>query len=161
MKLTGYGEQMMIDTAELVLTRDPSSLPQKECRAFTVQPFGRCHVTFEYKGGKCPIYEEFTFNDQGEMTFIEAWTDSPAHLPMDGVADPWAEGPSVKRLSTRIPGLGTPTGRIDPRGPEMAAAAARDADVADFAERADDFWGTWFKEVATNGKDIYARGCGW
>jgi hypothetical protein len=161
LKLTGYGAQMMKDTATLVTLRDPSTVPVRDCRAFSVQPFGRCHVSISYEGGPCPIYEEFTFNDQGEITFIEAWTDSPANLPMDPATDPWAEGPGVKRLSTRVPGLGTASGRIDPTGASMAAAAAADPDVADLATRAQDFWGTWLEEVAANGKNIYARGCGW
>jgi hypothetical protein len=92
------------------------------------------------------------------MTFIEAWTDAPALLTMDGEKDPWAEGPEVRRLSTRVPGLGKPSGRIDPAGPAMAAAASSDAELADFSTRAQDFWGTWFVELKTNGKDIYKRG---
>jgi hypothetical protein len=161
LKLTGYGAQMMKDTATLVTTKDTSTVPTRDCRAFSVQPFGRCHVTIAYEGGPCAIYEEFTFNDQGEITFIEAWTDAPSSLPMDGATDPWAEGPGVRRLSTRVPGLGGATGRVDPAGPAMAAAAATDADVADFATRARDFWGTWFTELKENGQNIYARGCGW
>jgi hypothetical protein len=161
LKLTAYGAQMLIDTEKLVTARDPSTVPTRDCRAFDVQPFGRCHVVFEYEGGPCAIYEEFTFNDQGEMTFIEAWTDSPELLPMDGAADPWAEGPGVARLSTRVPGLGNATGRIDPSGPLMTAIAEQDPLVADFAARALDFWGTWLKELSQNGQDIYARGCGW
>jgi hypothetical protein len=43
----------------------------------------------------------------------------------------------------------------------MEKAAAADKDVADFAVRARDFWGTWFEELKLNGKNIYARGCGW
>jgi len=161
LKLTGYGAQMLLDTAELVTKSDPSTVPTRECRAFGVQPFGRCHVVMAYAGGPCAIYEEFTFNDQGEITFIEAWTDAPGRLPMDGATDRWAEGPGVRRLSTRVPGLGSSTGRIDPDGAAMKAAATADPDVADFAERARDFWGAWFAEVKANGKDIYARGCGW
>lgn len=161
LKLTGYGGKMMEETASLVTTRDPSTIPTRDCRAFDVQPFGRCYVTFVYDGGPCAIYEEFSFNDQGEMTFLEAWTNAPALLPMDGAVDPWAEGPAVRRLSTRIPGLGSASGRIDPDSAAMQAAASADPDVADFAVRARDFWGTWLAELKENGKDIYARGCGW
>ena len=95
------------------------------------------------------------------MTFIEAWTDSPELLPMDGAIDPWAEGSDVHRLATRIPGLGNATGRIDPSGKLMADVAATDADVADFAARGQDFWGTWFKELAEKAENIFAKGCGW
>jgi len=161
LKLTGYGRNMLVETAAVVTKQDPSTIPTRDCRAFEVQPFARCRVVFEYEGGPCPIYEEFTFNDQGEMTFIEAWTDAPGLGPTDLVADPWAEGPNVHRLSTRVPGLGNATGLIDPAGPWMAEIGARDAEVADFAARAQNFWGTWFQELAANGKDIYPRGCGW
>lgn len=161
LKLTGYGREMLIETAALVLAHDPSTVPTRDCRFFEVQPFARCRVVFEYEGGPCPIYEEFTFNDQGEMTFIEAWTEAPGLGPTDLVADPWAEGADVHRLSTRVPGLGNATGRIEPDGPSMTDIAARDPEVADFAARAQDFWGTYLKELGENGKDIYPRGCGW
>lgn len=161
LKLTGYGREMLLDTAGVVTGADPSTVPTRDCRFFDVQPFARCYVVFEYEAGLCPIYEEFTFNDAGEMTFIEAWTDAPGMLPMDKASDPWAEGEAVARLSTRVPGLGNATGLIDPAGDLMQAIAAQDADVADFAMRAQDFWGTWFKELAENGDGIYARGCGW
>lgn len=160
LKLTGYGRDVMISSDELVKEHSPSTVPTRDCRFFATQPFARCRVVFSYDGGPCPIYEEFTFNDAGEMTFIEAWTDTPALLPF-AADDPWGEGPSARRLATRVPGLGSPTGRIDPTGAPMAAAGATDPEIADFAERARDFWGTWFAEVKENGKDIYARGCGW
>jgi len=161
LKLTGYGRDMLIETAALVTKKDPSTIPTRDCRFFAAQPFARCRVVFEYEGGPCAIYEEFTFNDQGETTFIEAWTDAPGLGPTDLVADPWAEGAGVHRLSTRVPGLGNASGLIEPSGPWMSEIAARDAEVADFASRAQDFWGTWLKELAANGKDIYPRGCGW
>ena len=86
----------------------------RECRGFDVQPFGRCHVTFHYLKGDhfVDIYEEFTFNDAGEITFIEAWTDEPGFGPTSPT-DYWAEGSSVRRLSTKVPGLGSPEGRYD------------------------------------------------
>ena len=81
---TGYGVQTMRNVDELLrlYSTDYKSI---DCRGFDTQPFGRCHVVFLY--GKddpntpeddrteCPIYEEFTFNDEGQITFIEAWTD--------------------------------------------------------------------------------------
>ena len=51
---------------------DPSTVPVGDCRAFSVQPFALCYVSVEYQAGSCPIYEEFVFHDQAEMTFIEA-----------------------------------------------------------------------------------------
>jgi hypothetical protein len=161
LKLTGYERQMLLDTNKLVTKKDPSTIPTRECKAFSVQPFARCRVTFEYEGGPCAIYEEFTFNDQGEMTFIEAWTDAPSLLPMKDASDRWGEGPGVHRLSTKIPGLGNATGRIDPKGTWMSQIAAQDEEVADFAMRAQDFWHYWFDELAKVEGDLYAKGCGW
>jgi len=159
--LTGYGRQNMIDTTRAALALDPSTVPVRDCRAFPVQPFARCTVVFEYAGGSCPIYEEFTFDDQGEMTFIEAWSDLPGFLPTDDPSDRWAEGRGVRRLSTKLPGLGSPSGTIELESPWMAAAAARDPEVADFVRRASDFWPAWLEALREAGPDYFARGCGW
>ena len=61
----------------------PTKVINRKCRGFDVQPFGRCHVTFHYLKGDhlVDIYEEFTFNDAGEITFIEAWTDELGFNP--------------------------------------------------------------------------------
>ena len=112
----------------------------------------------------CPIYEEFTSNDQGEISFIEAWSDLPGLGPTDDPDDDWAEGDAVHRLSARIPGVGSATGLIDPTGDAMNAAAAADpevADFADFAARTQDFWGSWLEDYEAAGDDLHARGCGW
>ena len=160
--LTGYGRDLTVAVDAAVLAANPgTTVPLRDCRAFGVQPFGRCHVSIDYDGQACPIYEEFTFNDAGEVTFIEAWSDQPSLLPMDGEADPWAEGADVGRLSTRIPGLGTTSGRIDPTGDPMTSAAATDPEVADFAARTQDFWGYWTAAYDAAGDDMFARGCGW
>ena len=160
--LTGYGRDLTLAADEAVLAAMPgTTVPTRDCRAFAVQPFVRCRVSFDYDGQACPIYEEFTFNDAGEVTFVEAWSDQPTLLPMDGEGDPWAEGTAVARLSARIPGLGTATGRIDPVGNEMARVAESDPDVADFAARTQDFWGFWSEAYAAAGADMFARGCGW
>ena len=111
--------------------------------------------------GSCPIYEEFVFNDQGEMTFIEAWSDQPGLLPMPDPDDRWAEAPNVPRLSTKVPGLGSATGLIDLDSDAMQEAAAEDAEVADFVRRARDFWASWFEATRGAGADYFARGCGW
>lgn len=83
---------------------------------FDVQPFGRSVVTFYYgddiKTRKNPIkiYEEFTFNDFGQVTFIEAWSAVKGeYLPV--VDDNgWPPEDVPVRLSYHIPGLGSPTG---------------------------------------------------
>jgi len=159
--LTGFGRDNMILTTELALALDPSTVPTRDCRAFPVQPFARCYVVFEYAEGLCPIYEEFVFNDEGEMTFIEAWSDQPGLRPTSDPSDRWAEGAGVSRLSTKIPGLGSPTGLIDLGSEAMQRAADEDAEVADFVRRAQDFWPSWLQANEEAGPDYFARGCGW
>jgi hypothetical protein len=159
--LTGYGKQDMVDTGVALKDVDPSTVPDRDCRGFETQPFARCYVVFEYEGGACPIYEEFTFNDAGEMTFIEAWSNIPGLLPQFESGDLWGEKGSVPRLSTRVPGLGSPDGRIDLDSPWMLDAAANDGDVADFANRATDWWSHWLDTFARTPEDFFAHGCGW
>jgi len=155
--LTGFGKNNLIWT-DILLKLNPTSYAMMDCRAFPVQPFGRCHVVFDYSGELCPIYEEFTFNDQGEMTFIEAWTDLPGWLPMDDPDDYWAEGENVNRLATRIPGLGNEKGLIDLYAVGMKEAARHDADVADFLRRARDPYVNWLKELLEHWPEV-AEGC--
>ncbi len=186
---TGYGAATMKNVDELlrIYNTDYKTI---DCRFFPAQPFGRCHVVFLYGRDDpqtaeddrtlCPIYEEFTFNDQGQITFIEAWTDHEDYLPMNA-GDPWAEAEGVKRLSTWVPGLGTPSGRIDPSSEAFEdAAAAFDAafeapywsqknhPIGPFSSMLDDltgvpilsFWPNWFKRMAEHmaGGDPWA-GC--
>jgi hypothetical protein len=158
LKLTGFGRDSMIFT-DLFLKLIPTRIPVRDCRFFPVQPFGRCYVVFDYSGDPCPIYEEFTFNEAGEMTFIEAWTDAPGFLPMLDPADRWGEGPDVNRLSSRIPGLGSPKGRIDLDGEPMQEAASRSKDVADFVTRAKDPVVWWLIEAVKAGPDLFEHGC--
>jgi hypothetical protein len=159
--LTGYGRENMLITTNLAASLTPSTVPTRDCRAFSVQPFARCYVAFEYEEGPCPIYEEFVFNDQGQMTFIEAWSDQPGLLPMGDDNDRWAEGPDVHRLSTKIPGLGNPTGLIDLDSDAMQQAASEDPEIADFVRRARDFWPAWRQALEDAEPDYFARGCGW
>ena len=155
--LTGFGKANMIWT-NILLKLNPTSYIMLDCQAFPVQPFGRCHVVFDYSGEPCPIYEEFTFNDQGEITFIEAWTDAPGWLPMDDPDDYWAEGGNVSRLATRVPGLGNETGLIDLYAPWMEEAAKHDRDVTDFLRRARDPYVSWFKELLERWPEV-VEGC--
>ncbi len=161
LKLTGYGRDLILATDPAALQHDPSTVPVRDCRAFPVQPFARCHVSFQYAQGACPIYEEFTFNDAGEITFIEAWSDRAGFLPTGDPMDRWAEGPRVHRLSTRVPGLGHGSGRVDLDAASTTAAAAADPEIADFVARAREFWRYWFEEYGAAGDTLYARGCGW
>jgi len=159
--LTGFGAAQMASIDASVKSLTPATIPTRDCRAFAVQPFARCRVTFQYADGPCPIYEEFTFNDQGEMTFIEAWSDLPGLLPTADPGDAWAEGSAVHRLSTRVPGLGNATGTIDIASDAMVEAARGDAELADFRARAESFWSSWTEAYQAAGPDLFARGCGW
>lgn len=155
--LTGLGNANLVMT-DILLKLHPTRYKSIDCRAFPTQPYGRCHVVFDYSGELCPIYEEFTFNDQGEMTFIEAWSDYPTLIPMQDATDTWAEADNVKRLATRVPGLGNATGLIDFRSPAMQQAVGEDADVSDFARRAARPYSEWFRELATHSQAV-AEGC--
>ena len=159
--LTGFGRDAMLETSAALRKLDPSTVPVRDCRFFAVQPFARCRVVFEYEEGPCPIYEEFVFDAAGRTTFIEAWSDLPELRPRDPAGDPWAEADGVRRLATRVPGLGSPDGRIALDTPWMTAAAAADPEVADLALRATDWWSYWFDELTTADEDFFARGCGW
>lgn len=159
--LTGFDRRNMIDTTRLALLTTPSTVPDRDCEAFNVQPFARCHVVIDYAQGSCPIYEEFTFNDAGEVTFIEAWSDLPGLGPTPDPADRWAQGAGVSRLSTKVPGLGNSRGLIDLDSYWMRNAARHDAQVADFARRAKAFWPWWLEALATAQPDFFAVGCGW
>lgn len=158
--LTGWGRENLVTTASALRQLDPSTVPERDCRFFPVQPFARCYIVFEYEEGLCPIYEEFVFNDAGEMTFIEAWSDVDGLRPTSA-EDRFGERPEFNRLSTRMPGLGKPDGRVDLDGPAMTAAAASDPDIANFVPRAKDFWTTWAAELGNAPDDFFAKGCGW
>lgn len=143
--LTGYKRWTLV-WSDILLKLYPTKYNLLHCRYFDVQPFCRCHVVFNYSGKLIPIYEEFTFNSQGEITFIEAWSDFPSLLPMKPT-DYWAEGDSVNRLSTRIPGLGNATGHINRKASWMKNAAAKNADLADMLHRLKRPIATYLKEL--------------
>lgn len=158
--LTGLGAEDMLETADILRAADPSTVPERDCRFFAHQPFARCYVSFTYEGGPCPIYEEFTFNDAGEITFIEAWSDLPGLTPTSA-ADPWGEASDFPRLANRVPGLGDGQGRLRLNSEWMNAAAAEDPDVADFQRRAGDWWTFWLDALQGSPSDFFATGCGW
>ena len=158
--LTGYTAADMVATGDSLRILDPSTVPVRDCRFFPVQPFARCYIEFEYERGRCPIYEEFTFNDAGEMTFIEAWSNLPGFLP-NGSEDPWAEESDYPRLATRVPGLGNETGTIELQSEYMVNAGMIDEDVADFALRASSWRMYWAVAVGEAIEDFFGVGCGW
>lgn len=163
LKLTGYTRERIVEH-DALLALMPSVVRERDCRAFDVNPFTRCKVVFYYdahEGRGCPIYEEFTFNAQGEMTFIEAWSDLDGYRPM-AADDAWAEGTDVYRLSAQIPGLGYGDGRHVPLDdPAMIAAGETDPNVADFALHASDWWTHWLADAEAAGDGMWAEGCGW
>ncbi|MBZ0272822.1 hypothetical protein K8I61_12360 [bacterium] len=160
LKLTGFGREAMI-LIDKVLRLYPTEVPVRDCRAFETQPFGRCRVEFSYNGGPaCPIYEEFTFNDAGEVTFIEAWSDFPPYFP-SAPDDPFAENPDVSRLATKIPGLGRADGRIDLDGDCTKQAAQEDTDVADFVRHAKNPIAFYIRDFLDFGAESFESGCGW
>ena len=142
--LTGYKRRNLINT-DILLKLYPTKYDTIDCQYFEKQPFCRCHVIFNYSETRIPIYEEFTFNDQGEITFIEAWSDFPSLLPMD-TTDYWAEAENVNRLSTRVPGLGNNEGRIDRKADWMLRASETDTVLADMLHRLRRPFNTWVKE---------------
>lgn len=130
----------------------------REHRFFHENPFVRSRVTFYYgetaeddiKTGAnaIHIYEEFTFNSFGQITFIEAWWDNPDNknlpktLGMDWCS--WPQLPlrdpdgwpplNINRLSTKIPGLGCGRYRML-TSKSLKIAAEKDPFVKEFRER--------------------------
>lgn len=158
--LTGFGRQDMIDISNGLRAIDPSTVPVRDCRFFEEQPFARCFVEFEYEDGPCPIYEEFVFDAEGRMSFIEAWSDLPEYLPQSD-EDRWADAADYPRLSTRVPGLGSSTGVLLFEGETVEAFVAADAELLDLQARTEDFWPTWRDALLDAPDDFFARGCGW
>ncbi len=164
LKLTGYGRDLLVQSDRALTARDPTTtVPVRDCRAFSTQPFARCRVEFDYAGKRCPIYEEFFFNDAGETTFIEAWSDMPGSLPMSDANDLWGEGPGVHRLGSKVPTLGSPAGDLDTSNATLLAAAASDAEIADLLARTKSFFPSLASELNDRGGEaaMYAVGCGW
>jgi hypothetical protein len=159
--LTGYGAEDMINTGLALRRLDPSTVPERDCRFFDEQPFARCYVTFEYERGPCPIYEEFTFNEAGQTTFIEAWSDLPGLRPEGLERDPWGEGEAFPRLSTRVPGLGGPSGAAPVDSEWMRQDGALDPELQDYRERAEDWRVAWAATLRDADPQFFAIGCGW
>ena len=144
--LTGYKDHWM--WLDHLVTLYPTKVINRDCRGFKVQPFARCRVTFHYlkSDSFVDIYEEFTFNDQGEMTFIEAWSDLEGFMPMDASVDYWAEKSGVKRLSTKVPGLGSHKGKISRKA--LRKLSKKDKDLKNLKKRLRFTIFFWTKEAA-------------
>ena len=162
LKLTAWTREV-IEASDRLLRAYPSVVDDRDCRFFPEAPFARCRVVFRYDahdGRACPIYEEFAFNEAGEITWIEAWSDQPGLLPVEATTDPWGQAADFPRLAARVPGLGSASGFVDPEGAAVQAAAEADADVADFVGRTRDFAGTWSDEAAAAGDELGGVGGG-
>jgi hypothetical protein len=164
--LTGYGKKFMIDS-DILLKLNPTKYDTIDCKFFKDQPFCRCHVIFDYSGEKCPIYEEFVFNDQGQITFIEAWSDFESTLPKnmnagtDGVwseDEYWAKQKDVRRISTLIPGLGNRTGKINTASSYFLNAVSADSTIADLATRLKNPIITYVQYLSTHLEEL-SHGC--
>ena len=162
--LTGYKKDFLIKS-DILLKLNPTQYYKMDCQYFEEQPFCRCHVIFDYSGDSCPIYEEFTFNNQGEITFIEAWSDFENLLPMDAGTDSiwdeneyWAKQNNVNRLSTKVPGLGNTTGKINVNSSWMANAVRIDTSVAELVRRLKNPITTYFQQLATHQEEL-SHGC--
>lgn len=122
--LTGYGRwSMHFDVLQKLY---PTHITNRSCASYDAAPQVRCHVSFAYIGSSraIEIYEEFTFNDAGEIAFIEAWSDSPEVTAQ-------AEAGTLKRMSL----LHTDQSSTDP-------------DVLDFRKHAAHPLYYWFIEAA-------------
>jgi len=164
--LTGYGKDFLIQS-DILLKLNPTQYYTLECKYFEEQPFCRCHVVFDYSGDSCPIYEEFTFNDFGEITFIEAWSDYESTLPpgMNAGNDSswttdeyWAMQSGINRLSIKVPGLGTASGDLLINSPYMKIAIANDIDVAEMARRIKNPVRTYLQQLVLHSTEL-KHGC--
>jgi len=138
--LTGYGRTTMYNVDSILRTY-PCICVEREHRYFSLQPYARSIVTFYYGDDillrKKPIrmYFEFTFNDQGEITFIESWLAKQGEqLPLFR-HDGWPTG-EFYRLSTIVPGLGNKNGYIDINSAVMYISGTSDLNVAELRNRA-------------------------
>ncbi len=77
--------------------------------------------------------------------------------------DRWAERPEAHRLSTKVPGLGNSTGRIDLRASWMNEAAEKDPEVKRFVSQAKAFYPSVVWNLYKSGgiDAAFARECGW
>ncbi len=159
-KLTALGRDQLVAFNEFLADAvDVTMQHPIECKAFAVQPFSRCHMLFEHQQLLCPTYAEFTFNDDGEITFVEGWSDLPGLRPSTNASDRWAESPEAHRLSTKVAGLGNAKGNVDFTAEWMLAAAENDAEVADLVTRAKDFWSAYSREFVTGADSFWSKAC--
>jgi hypothetical protein len=173
-RLTGFQKKPTVDADTLIRDAVPCICVDRSHYFCSTNPFVRSVVTFYYgikgrKGGDpIYIYEEFTFNDLAEMTFIEAWSISengfnqltqltrenkpwpdtpPETTQTNGVTDEPLPAPSFNRLSTQIPGLGYSDGRIDIDGDQMKMAGRNNPTIEEFRKESHHFAASVIRQV--------------
>lgn len=143
--LTAFGRDNIHTIDGLIRASGPCICVNRNIKFFTQNPFVRSVITFHYgdddvenKTNPLRIYEEFTFSDFGDITFIEAWYGQPwldLLPPLDSDGWPISQE-SVARLSTQIPGLGRHDGVIDFDSNDMIVASNNIQIVGSFRSRA-------------------------
>ena len=100
------------------------------------------------------------FNDKGEMTWIEAWSDLPGLLPQSE-DDRWAESEDYPRLGGRVPGLGQTMGNFDWMNEFVTQEVQGDKVLEDFIMRTENWRMYWVETFTQAPTDFFAVGCGW
>lgn len=151
--LTSFGRRNLI-SIDKVIRLYPCICVDRSFRLFTTQPYVRCLVTLFY-GAEVNkrelglhIYEEFTFNDEGEMTFIEAWLCEEG-LQLGSLDDEgWpVDEEAIRRLSTLLPGLGSASGEIDMKSTAFLQACQTHPEVEDYRQRVRYFYSALVREL--------------
>ena len=158
--LTGLGAKQttLVDS---LIREVPCICVNRRHQIFDVQPFGRSQVTFYYGNdvkkyldiinnknindeelleelenlNAIHIYEEFTFNSKGQITFIEAWSADPIIDYFNLHNTPKDMNP---RISTEIAGLGNSEGLINLEN--KLIIDSKNKDVKEFGLRAKNFY---------------------
>lgn len=146
--LTGFGNVKYIDEALRFTFASECKCINRRIEFFKTNPYTRCTVTFYYDGNNIPIdiYEEFTFNSDGEITFIEAWWNKINYQGQLSGVDSIGLPIVSTRMSSLIPGINNKDG-VDLNSKEMQDACDKSALVYDFKKRAQDFELSIIKEL--------------
>lgn len=141
--LTGYGRNT-IHAVDSFMRNYPCIYMEREHRFFMQQPFARSMVTcyfgndIQAKAHPIKFYYEFTFNDVGEITFIECWLARQGDQLPSFRHDGWPTG-DIYRLSSILPGLGNQYGIVDMNSAVMYIAGTNDEYIAELRSRAFEF----------------------
>jgi len=91
-RITGIGALKMNVLDKIYRTIYPCVIKNRTFQTYDINPFVRSKVTFHEMNAPYKtydIYEEFSFNEKGEIIFIEAWSPK--------------QNGEYNRLSTKIP----------------------------------------------------------